>query len=331
MRVFQRRRGAALYLMAASLVMVSGLAALVVDISSALLSRTRQQAAADSAALAACNYLVSPVDEIAARNEALYWAHENGFNINADDVSFFTRPDGKTAVTVSWHQLVPTTFARIFGLNDIEVAVDASAVPGAVKAIPIGLIPIGLVSEQTTDSTGNLVWQVLSGVNPDQFVAAQAGTPVVLKLGAGCANNGNFAGLAIDGNGAEVYRHSITYGASTQLTANQWVQTEPGNMVGPTEQGFAERQKLYGGNTTDDHWRDVYIPLISKTDWDNLNGKGQVRVIGFATARVTQVDDNKGEVDATLINTAAPGQGDPTGPGVGATSYAPVLIPTPQT
>ncbi|HEY9722300.1 MAG TPA: pilus assembly protein TadG-related protein [Oscillatoriaceae cyanobacterium] len=330
MRSFKRRRGVALYLMVASLVTVSGMAALVVDISSALLSRTRQQAAADAAAMAACYDLMPPANESKATSDALTWAQKNGYTLSAKDVSFWTRPDGKTAVTVACHQAVPTTFARILGINAIDVAVNSSAVPGAVTTIPPGLIPIGLVSEPPGSGGcggGSTPWEVQSSDGSGSMVPAQVGTPVMLKAGAGGSNRGNFAALALGGNGASVYRSNIAQGYAGQIAVNQWVTTEPGNMVGPTQQGFGARQQA---DTADDEaWRHVYVPLIDEQDWDNLHGRGQVRVRGFASVRIDQI--NGGEVDATLISMPVAERGSLTDAGVTPTDFSPVLIPTPQT
>jgi hypothetical protein len=73
---------------------------------------------------------------------------------------------------------------------------------------------------------------------------------VILKYDSGTStttcnsSQGNFGALRIDGSGANVYRNAIKYGAETYVCARDapgcasyHLNTEPGNMVGPTRQG----------------------------------------------------------------------------------------------
>lgn len=328
MRTRRQQRGAVLFVATAAVVAVAGAAAAVVDISTGLLMRTRMQAAADAGALAASHHLVEPANESAARAAAVKWVRENGFSINESHVSFFTRENGKRAVNVKWKQTVDTTFARIVGIERFDVAIDASATPGDILEIPLGLIPLGLAAQQVEDADGNVHWEVLSGLRPNEFVKAQNGTEIVLKVGAHDNIKGNFLGLGLDGAGGKVYRDTIANGSYREVRAGQYVDTETGNMQGPTQQGFQDREKRFMGSANADDWREVYIPLINRQDWESANGKSKVRVVGFGVARITDINKN-GEVHAVFVSKALGGRGSLAGGGVAPNAFAPVLIETP--
>src|SRR5205085_5576113 len=65
------------------------------------------------------------------------------------------------------------------------------------------------------------------------------GTQIVLKQG--MVGAGNWDPVALGGNGASVYRSNLDNGYGGLLTVGQWLETEPGNVVGPTQSGMSQR------------------------------------------------------------------------------------------
>ncbi len=111
--------------------------------------------------------------------------------------------------------------------------------------------------------------------------------------------SGNFAGLAIDGNGANVFRTSIMNGCTTKLSIGDIIDTEPGNMAGPTTQAIEYR--------LDNNLKYVVCPIVNTLD---VNGRKEVTIVGFAYFElidVTEVGNGNNasaEVKAKYIDVA---------------------------
>jgi len=110
-------------MVALTLVVLLGIAALAVDVGYYLVQRAKTQTAADAAALAAASYLPEAVP--AARTAATDFATRN----LPDSSTTFTDPTAanpdKAEVTVSLQ--VPTFFARIWGISSVTAVAHATA------------------------------------------------------------------------------------------------------------------------------------------------------------------------------------------------------------
>jgi hypothetical protein len=145
-------------------------------------------------------------------------------------------------VQVDLQQEHSFTFARLVGVNSATVGASATA----IKTSPGG-------------SAGLMPWSVLESAKS----LANPGDSLVLKYDAQSVQNGNFGALRIDGNGANVYRNSIKFGTENGLCAAgvsgcpdpSTVQTQPGNMIGPTKQGTDYR--LNNTDAACDTWSEV--------------------------------------------------------------------------
>ena len=93
---------------------------------------------------------------------------------------------------------------------------------------------------------------------------------------------GNFAGLAIDGNGANVYSDGIMFGCETELSIGDVLDSEPGNMAGPTDDAISYR--------LDNGLIYVTCPIVDTLD---VNGRKEVVIVGFAhfILEATAIDD----------------------------------------
>lgn len=311
----RRRRGGILVLVAAAMGMLIATAAFVVDMASALQSRTAQQAAADAGALAAAHGLLGEPDEAAAAAEAVSWVGRNGFDIGPEDVTFWDHPSGRRAVTVSWTEETPAYFARAFGRTQLPVFVSASAVLGELEEIPNGVLPFAVPAY--TDANGD--WWVLSSTTPGDYrrMTDDPPTQMILKVDQQNNNAGNFLALALDGTGGNVYRDSIVNGAQTPLAVGDVVPTQTGGLIGPTRQALNERLAL------GDAYRTIIVPLISRTQWEAATGREYVTILGFVVAEITQVTQT--EIYATFKTETYPGEAS-LETSAGAGGYAPLLI-----
>lgn len=112
----------------------------------------------------------------------------------------------------------------------------------------------------------------------------QLGQQVTLKMSAesGTVSPGNYQALALGKSGASMYEQNLMYGYEEWIRADQWIDTEPGNMAGPTVRGVNYRinQDPYATweTVTRQSPRLVIVPVLKDF---NTNGKGQVNVVGF--------------------------------------------------
>ena len=113
--------GQAFVFVAATLMVLVGMAALVVDGGSWYQADRRLQTAADAAALAGAQHL--PTEQSEARTVALDYAQKNYAGIPAPGVSF---PDVGT-IDVSATAEAPGIFARIFSIDEVTVHAQAQA------------------------------------------------------------------------------------------------------------------------------------------------------------------------------------------------------------
>ncbi len=156
-----RERGATLFLMVVSLVILLGMSALAIDLGLHYVVRTEAQRAADAGALAGAKkfvdsgflsgFITQSEAEDLARQEAITVAAENvvggqAANVLPGDVSFdFSNPDNplitvQVARDTGHGNPMPTLFARALGITEsnISAVATAEAFTPAGSNIPVG-------------------------------------------------------------------------------------------------------------------------------------------------------------------------------------------------
>ena len=325
------RKGGVTVLVAATMAALLGTAAWVVDIAAGLHVRTKQQAAADAGALGAAWHLIPPenatlVDDGAVKAAGVNWVGRNGFSIPQGKVNWYDTPKpglgevGRRTVVVGWEQPVKTSFAAIFGVEQYGVAARAAATLGAPTEIPKGMLPFGVPAYK--DATGQ--WFALSTADGKTYnpLIPYPATELVLKIGSGNGNSGNYMALALDGTGSTVYEETIRNGSRKPLGFHTVVPTEPGDMVGPTKKAIGDLLG-FGGKALH-----VFVPLVKRSEWEENSGRASITVIGFAAAKITKLT-NKAEVFATFEQRVIPVPAQLTrndSPGV----LAPILVLPPS-
>jgi hypothetical protein len=214
--------------------------AMSVDVGLILHERRALQNAADAAALAGAVEL--PANQALAESKAQEWAVNNGIDVGAGDELQTAVSADQTSITVEVKRKSPYVFARVLGLDFANVHASATAKIGAPASLS-GVLPFGVL-ESAIDYDGN---------------------PTTIKYDASNPSHGNFGPIRIDGSGANVYRDSIKYGSENPVCAlsqpscdDPTVPTQPGNMIGPTRDGFDYRFS----NTSQacDQFNEVLIP-----------------------------------------------------------------------
>jgi Flp pilus assembly protein TadG len=278
---FRQRRGGILMIVAAGMTTLVGFGALVCDVGLAFAQRTRMQTAADAAALAAAAYLGQ--SQSRAKLEAITMAKLNGYQIQGTDIAF--EPGGKQ-VTVAWKQ--PTGFVLGPVLNRMGVAVAVSSTAKMEKTgLKLPLVPF---------------------LVPKNYCIPKKGEVLEIKVGGGSGTTGNFGAGALDGNGAKVYEETILFGAKTPIQIGSFVDFEPGNMVGPTDRGVAERiagdDVAFEDALVTPTKRLIVVPLTEDYTLGGFNGRSRpIMVRGFA--RMYLVGSQKGVVTARWIDESA--------------------------
>ena len=268
--------------------------ALVVDVGSLYEERRSLQTVADSAALAGAQELPESPDS--ATQIAIEYAANHGVNIDSGDVVISSTLATNDTITVTASNPdVPLYFARVIGMNSAPVRARAKAII-AQPYFNDGVVPWGVPKEE---------WEIWG-----------MGHEIALKYGSGPdgkSYSGNFQALALDRKGGNEYATNIVEGASTLLVVGDWVETEPGNKVGPSnKKGTLERvenyfnfsmdlfevlavfnpvTKLYELAIPDSQF--VVVPIISSLV--EATGREKVEILDFAPFIITGIEDMKGD------------------------------------
>ncbi len=290
-------RGLALVLVAAAMTVILGFAALVVDIGSMYLTRSRLINACDAAALAGAHELGNETgSELDAMQEATVYLEHN--NVIAGEDSFQIVVNNNT-ITVESSRAVNYIFARVLGFTSNTIKAKATAIYGPVNAVS-GVTPFAI---------------------PDQELVFDK--QYVLKEGSGESVDdgfrirGNFGALALGGTGASIYEENLKYGyggpvnVGDMVTIGEMVETEPGNMSGPTYDGVTYRINQCTHGCTPQNYepecqRIIIVPVFDPETLEG--GKDDVLIVGFASFLLEGVDGtgNQSEVTGTFLQMAPP-------------------------
>jgi hypothetical protein len=271
-RRVQDERGATLVIAAGSMIAITSVAALAIDVGMLVTARTEAQRVADSAALAGAGALVFTSNADLARlyaiqNGALNRIRGEPAVILPEDVTVDLLAKTVTvraARTVERGNAIGTFFARIFGVEEVDIAA-----VGKAKASPAGGIPCPLpvaVPDRWHEAGGPgndpntydpqlgdeyIPW-IQPGTDPPQFnenysgyAEADLGTEIALKSNdarAGLNPSWYYPWRPPDQAGADDYRTNVAtcVDPSMIVYVGMEVDTEPGNMSGPTMQGFRD-------------------------------------------------------------------------------------------
>ncbi len=159
-------RGSVSVTVAISMTVLIAVLALGIDLGALLDARSEAQRAADASALAGASaFLEYQQDE--ARLEAIHRATEYAISnqvrneiVRSEDVSVWVDTDSATVRTAIRREGVGTWFARIFGINEVNVGAEATAwagAAGAAQCVKPFAVP-DMWEETTDDANGNRIW-----------------------------------------------------------------------------------------------------------------------------------------------------------------------------
>jgi hypothetical protein len=266
-------RGVALFVAAGSMLALTSVCALAIDVGMLLTARTEAQRVADSSALAGAGALVqSPQNADLATLYALRFASLNTIGgqtaqvIDSDvTVDLTNKQVTVNAVrTEARGNPMGTFFARIFGVNSVDIGATATAEASSAGGITC-LLPLALPDRWTEGSgTPNdpddfnpeagdsyIPWAepgtdpVVYNDSPTGYAESDVGTQFTMKSNSanGEMNPSWYYPWRPPGqSGADDYRVNVSgcVDPTISYSVGQQVPTEPGNMTGPTMQGFRD-------------------------------------------------------------------------------------------
>lgn len=232
---------------------IFGFTAFAVDIGIIYVEKSKLSNAIDSAALAAVMEL--PNDDLKAKNVALDYLHKN--NVSDNEITINISTDHKS-IEIDANRNVKHLFAPIIGINSSDVKVNTKAIVAPAKSISDGIRPFAV--QKFNFTYGDLV---------------------TLKDGAGDGYNGNYGAIDLGGSGASIFRNNSLFGYNGTISVGDYIKTETGDMSGVTSdiKNYINSESSSFDSFPRDSIRLWTIPLV---DTLQVNGKGEVQIVGFA-------------------------------------------------
>lgn len=266
-------KGVALFIAAGSMLALTSVCALAIDVGMLLTARTEAQRAADGAALAGASALIeSPRN---AQLASLYATRFGSMNSIGGDLVTVLPEDisvdvDKDLVTVRVLRIadrgsaVETFFSRMFGVTSVDIGADATAKASAAGGINCPLpvaVPdrwyeaggAGNGSNTFDPEYGDYYTPWFTGTldNPEYnegytgYGREDHGAPFILtsnQPNAGLNGSWYYPWRPEETFGADDFRYSVMncIDPSKTFYVGIEVNTEPGNMAGPTMQGFQD-------------------------------------------------------------------------------------------
>ncbi len=293
-RLTSEQDGTIVIVVALMMTAILGLAALGTDVGRLFVERQRLSVVADAAALSGAQHLPDNKDK--ALETARSILVKNNIDLARARISV---AEDKRSLNVDVERTVPLTFARLIG-PDSEVVLGAATGETQNLSGYYGAAPLGVPRAD---------WKI--------------GDQVYLKLDAdaGSISPGNYQALALGKSGASMYEQNLMTGYKDWIRIDQWVDTEPGNMAGPTIRAVNYRidQDPYSTYTSYNRQspRLVVVPILEDF---NVNGKGQVHVVGFGMFFLEDTfesGNNRGQIVGRFVKMVAEGEGSLAAPDFG--------------
>lgn len=333
----QRERGAVLIWVALFLLVILGFVSLGIDTAKVAAARTQLQNAADAAALAGAS-IVDPetgyLDQAAGLAAAMATgAANNAFvdgmepvTVQASDVSF---PSDSTCRVIVRREAgfggqVVMHIAQVLGINGLSMTADATAMSMPVTQVNCGLAPL-----------------FMSPPPGEEFQVGCA-TSYTIKLGGGAGSEGNYGALQLPSctngpcagmnpSGAATYRCLLENGYCCPVAIGDVLETQTGNVSGPTRQGMTQRFNSDSDRRTNICYSDytgngarvIFVPITT----DPSQGHTTVTVLKFAAFFLKDIPGNgpDAEINGEFLYETVPGSGGGNSP-AGSTAAAPFLI-----
>lgn len=276
--IISNQKGATMVIVVLCLTVMLGTAALVVDVGLAYTEKSKLKNTADSAALAGALELPSfPSDAIEVASQ---YVEKNGFSSSIAQV---ITTDDDYGMQVALIGNIDYKFAHVLGFTNKQLNVTSKVIVGAVSSVYGGARPFAVEQQEFT-----------------------YGQRVVLKEDGGDGYHGNYGAIALGGTGAKKFEDNIKFGYQGKLSVGDFLDTEPGNMSGPTldavdyiingVEDIIEGDYCTFDNYTSDSRRLWTIPIVDSL---KVEGRTTVEILGFALFFLEDAEKVKGQAEVT--------------------------------
>lgn len=278
--------GNILAIVAIGMTVLLGFTALVVDVGRVYVEKSTLQKAVDAAVLGGAQVLLT--NQSTAKTVAKDIAQSNSY----------TLADSELTVTSNYIQAtkkvsVPMTFAKVLGIDSMDVSATAKAIVGPLKA-GSGITPLAIEKSAIPSAT--------------QLNCNNTGN-----------NRGNCGYLAIDGNGASDLAAAIINGTKRSIGEN--VTTKTGQDWGPVKTAFSsliesdkDKPQCQSAATADNSCKRVIFVVVVDS-WEGVAGKSTLPAIGLAAYWLSGVDESTKGINGQFIKMVSPGEIGTTGIG----------------
>ncbi len=282
-----------LVMSAVAMLFVLAATGFVVDGGQLYSTKSHLQKTANAAALSGAQEIPNSQAAVEGVVQEVMAAHNEAGSLQSVNVT-------STEVHVTVGRPAPVFFASLFGQETIPVEVEAKAaiepIARATKAVPLGI---------------------------DESIPLVYGQDYDLKVDSGDGEGGHFGILALGGPGAQSYQSSLTYGYQGELAIGDIIQTQTGNIAGPTRAGINHRiancPYPAEGLAERDCSRVMLVIVYVPHEKSNKQLKS-IRITGFAYFYVHDpMGKNDDSIRGTFIRRAGPGEaGEAPAPDKGA-------------
>lgn len=271
MKNLKKESGQSLVIFAVLFIVMVGFAGIVIDYGYPSMIGMKMQNAADSAVLAAARQL--PVDSTGVDNIkdiAYQYVEKNGFDRSEAVVDVLSDGTGKyNTVKVTITRYVNFTIGKIFNNDGSDISRSATAKLAALTGLK-DTVPLSIRKDEM------------------DACIAKGTMEMTLKYGGGGGTQGAYGCIDPDGGGggASDYRERLREGYHDILSTGDLVDTENGNMSGPTSQGIEDRYEMCThfpgeGGCTPEHY-DVNCPRVMLVPVVEYVSAHQCKIVGFA-------------------------------------------------
>lgn len=305
-----RQRGVVLILVTVGMLAIIVMGGLALDVSHALLNKSRLQNTVDAAALTAAKTLDQTADTAQARAAAIALFTNNagtagngemGADIDASEVvvefSATLEPFNVGSNPAEYVRVRVENFTlgswliQLMGID--EKIVRASAVSGPSPTIGQACDIVPLIVCGDPDAGGPL-W----GYEPDDISVLKGSSRSGSQ--AGPIGPGNFQLARLGGSGANIVRENLAGGYEGCASVGDTIPTQPGNAVGPVAQGLNTRFNNYSGPVS----RTTYPPdVVIEQQGAQLNydaNTGTVTLRGQVVNDANDLDFNYDDYNARV-------------------------------
>lgn len=257
-------------LMCGLIVGLMGLVAMVVDVGIVYWEGAKLSNALDAAALAATLELPDKPDRAVAI--AREYLERNGIDPNDTIISIGSL---QKSIEIEGVSNVKHLFAPIIGINNSDTSKKAKAIIAPAASVSNGIRPFAV-----------------------EVFDFSYGDVVILKQGAGEGYHGNYGPIALGGTGASNFEANALYGFKGKISVGDFIKTETGNMAGATNsiKNYVSTESSTFNSFSRNSIRLWTIPLVNTLE---VNGRGEIQVMGFGQFYVEDVQNKGGKMEVT--------------------------------